>query len=135
MKFSAIFAVIASTQAVHLTSAQKTEITSKAEEMNSAMADIQSQMEEILSSINGVRRILTDFQPDFSTPFDIFQYVPQGYIRYYPLNSTLPLRDVGLKVMWEDNNGNVNPYMLAVGDVATIKLEFRPKNYIQNYLE
>ena len=63
MKFSAIFAVIASTQAVHLTSAQKTEITSKAEEMNSAMADIQSQMEESQKTLAELQNKFDLFNP------------------------------------------------------------------------
>ena len=63
MKFSAIFAVIASTQAVHLTSAQKSEITAKAEEMNSAMADIQSQMEESQKTLAELQNKFDLFNP------------------------------------------------------------------------
>ena len=46
MKFTAIFALIAATQAVHLTSTQKVEIKAQAETMNQAMAEISAQMEE-----------------------------------------------------------------------------------------
>ena len=46
MKFTAIFALVASTQAVHLTSTQKVEIKAQAETMNQAMADMTAQMEE-----------------------------------------------------------------------------------------
>ena len=40
MKFTAIFALVATTQAVHLTAHQKTELKANAEAMNQSMLDI-----------------------------------------------------------------------------------------------
>ena len=58
MKFTAIFALVATTQAVHLTTSQKTEIKAQAENMNSAMSEIQGQMEES-------QKLLTELQEKF----------------------------------------------------------------------
>ena len=40
MKFTAIFALVATTQAVHLTATQKADMSAKAEEMNTALSNI-----------------------------------------------------------------------------------------------
>lgn len=78
-------------------------------------------------------RILTDFEPDIDEPYTIFQFQAKPLTRYYPLRSTLPLRDVGLKIMYNDKFGTTRPYLLNKGDTATIKLEFRPNNMIYYY--
>ena len=89
---------------------------------------------EILSNNKESRKILTDFEPNFEDKNNsIYQYYAGGYVRYYPLNSTTPLREVGLKILYEDINGNINAWNLEEGEVITIKLEFRPKNMIQYY--
>tara|TARA_R110002073_G_scaffold53343_3_gene137743 strand:+ start:12858 stop:14744 length:1887 start_codon:yes stop_codon:yes gene_type:complete len=88
---------------------------------------------EILQGQNESRKMLTDFEPDLDQTPTTFQYQPSGNIRYYPLKATLPLRKVGLKILWEDIYGGVNDFYIQNGEEITMKLEFRPKNYIQNY--
>ena len=46
MKFSSILALVATTQAVHLTVSQKTELKAQAEVMTTNMSELQSSMEE-----------------------------------------------------------------------------------------
>lgn len=88
---------------------------------------------EILQGQNESRKMLTDFEPDIDQEPTIFQYQPSGNIRYYPLKATLPLRKIGLKILWEDIYGGINDFYIQNGEEITMKLEFRPKNYIQNY--
>jgi len=78
-------------------------------------------------------RILTDFEPDVDEPYTIFQFSAKPLTRYYPLRSHLPLRDIGLKILYNDKFGTTRPYLLNQGDTATIKLEFRPNNMIYYY--
>ena len=63
MKFTAIFALVASTQAVHLTSTQKVEIKAQAETMNQAMLDISAQMEESQKTLNELQEKFDLFNP------------------------------------------------------------------------
>ena len=46
MKFSSILALVATTQAIHLTASQKTEMKAQAEVMSTTMSDLQESMEE-----------------------------------------------------------------------------------------
>ena len=48
-------------------------------------------------------------------------------MRYYPLESNLPLRDMGLKVYYDNIQGDIYPLTIPNNMVGTIKLEFRPK--------
>ena len=63
MKFAAIFALVASTQAVHLTSTQKVEIKAQAETMNQAMVDMNAQMEESQKSLSELQARFDLFDP------------------------------------------------------------------------
>ncbi len=97
--------------------------------IQSTTMTINGEFEEGRSTI----KILTDFEPDVDEPYTIFQFSAKPLTRYYPLRSTLPLRDVGLKIMYNDKFGTTRPFILNQGDTATIKLEFRPNNMIYNY--
>ena len=85
---------------------------------------------ELLSSGQETRKILTDFEtnPDVNSTY--IQFFSQGYMRYYPLESDLPLKDVGLKIFYETIQGDINALIIPNGQLATIKLEFRPNNMI-----
>ena len=63
MKFTAIFALVASTQAVHLSSTQKVEIKAQAETMNQAMVDISAQMEESQKTLSELQEKFDLFDP------------------------------------------------------------------------
>ena len=78
-------------------------------------------------------QILTDFEPLVDETYTIFQYQDSGYTRYYPLRSTLPLRDIGLKILYADKFGITRSYLLNKDDSITMKLEFRPNNMIYNF--
>lgn len=82
---------------------------------------------EVLQGNGQTRQILTDFNidPDFSTNY--LQYESQGYLRFYPLISNLPLRSMDLLIEWEDIYGNVKRLDIANGEELKAKLEFRPK--------
>jgi hypothetical protein len=81
---------------------------------------------------NTTRRLLTDFEP-LSTINDrqVFQYFPQGKVRYYDMKSNYPMKRIDLRVYWEDNLGKVYPLYLGQGDVLTMKLLFRKKSALQ----
>jgi hypothetical protein len=81
---------------------------------------------------NTVRRLLTDFEP-LSTINNrqVFQYFPQGKVRYYDMKSSYPMKRIDLRVYWQDNFGKVYPLYLGQGDVLTMKLMFRKKSALQ----
>lgn len=81
------------------------------------------------------RKILSDFLIDPSTDFRQYMiYEPQGAIRYYPLLSTEPLRELVISVFYVDTNGNTHPLFIEMNYQASIKLEFKPVNQIENFL-
>ena len=81
------------------------------------------------------RKILSDFLIDPSTDFRQYMiYEPQGSIRFYPLLSTEPLRELVISVFYVDFNGNTFPLNLPQNYIASIKLEFKPINQIENFL-
>tara|TARA_Y100000310_G_scaffold337697_1_gene425428 strand:- start:393 stop:2048 length:1656 start_codon:yes stop_codon:yes gene_type:complete len=83
---------------------------------------------EILQGNGQTRQILTDFNIDPDLNTDYLQYESQGYLRFYPLISNLPLRTMDLVVDYEDIYGNIKPLTIANGQELKAKLEFRPKN-------
>lgn len=81
------------------------------------------------------RKILSDFLIDPSTDFRQYMiYEPQGAIRFYPLLSTEPLRELVISVFYVDFNGNTFPLTIPQNYIASIKLEFKPINQIENFL-
>jgi hypothetical protein len=85
---------------------------------------------ELLNDGNKSRKVITDFEINPDEIQTYIQYFSQGYMRYYPLESNLPLRDMGIKVFYETDLGEVFPLTIPNGSIATIKLEFRPNNMI-----
>ena len=80
------------------------------------------------------RKLLTDFIIDPSSDGqDYMIFEPSNY-RFYTLNSGLPLRDLVVSVFYIDMNLNLQPLVLEPNYSATIKLEFRPTNYLENYV-
>ena len=77
------------------------------------------------------RKILSDFESDPSSNFrDYYIYQPSGdSVRYYQMNTTMPLRDVFVSVFYRDMNGNYQLLKLGSGYIASIKLHFRLKQY------
>ena len=77
------------------------------------------------------RKILSDFESDPSSNFrDYYIYQPSGdSVRYYQMNTTMPLRDVFVSVFYRDMNGNYHILKLGSGYIASIKLHFRLKQY------
>lgn len=75
------------------------------------------------------RKILSDFESDPSTNFrDYYIYQPSGNsVRYYQMNTTMPLRDIFVSVFYRDMNGNYQLLKLGAGYIASIKLHFRLK--------
>ena len=63
MKFAAIFALVATTSAVHLTSTQKVEIKAQAETMNQAMVDMNASMEESQKMLSELQERFDLFDP------------------------------------------------------------------------
>ena len=82
---------------------------------------------ELLSAGTESRKVLTDFEINPDEYPTYIQYYSQGYMRYYPLESNLPLRDMGLKVYYDNIQGDIYPLTIPNNMVGTIKLEFRPK--------
>ena len=76
MKFAAIFALVATTQAVHLTATQKTEIKATAENMNQAMVDIKESMEESQKTLAELQEKFDLFNP--STWWSIKCFIIDG---------------------------------------------------------
>lgn len=90
---------------------------------------------EVESGGNAKRKILTDFEIDPSTNFrDYLLYQPSGNsVRYYPLTQSSVLTAVDIQVLYIDINGNTERLTINNNMSASIKLEFRPNNQIQNY--
>lgn len=90
---------------------------------------------EVVGDGNEQKKILTDFVADPSSVVrDYLLYQPEGNaVRYYPLNSDQPLDSVDITVNYTDINAITRPLLIKEGTSASIKLEFRPTNMINNY--
>ena len=79
---------------------------------------------------NVIRQILTDFEPESTSPSrQVIQFYPQGEMRYYDLKSNYPLKRIDLNVSWTDRKGNTQPIYVSDEDPLTVKLKFRKKKY------
>tara|TARA_R110002072_G_scaffold4702_2_gene32850 strand:- start:25 stop:1134 length:1110 start_codon:yes stop_codon:yes gene_type:complete len=85
---------------------------------------------ELLNIGNKSRKVLTDFELNTDDIQTYIQFYSQGYMRYYPLESNLPLREMGLKVYYETAQGEIFDFNLPNNSIATIKIEFKPKNQL-----
>lgn len=84
---------------------------------------------------NSKKKIITDFELDpSSVAQDYLIYTPQGNsVRYYPLMSSQPLNAIDIRVNYVDIFGNSRRLTINNNMIASVKLEFRPNNMIQNY--
>lgn len=90
---------------------------------------------EYVGNGNVKRKIITDFVIDPSTNGQDYMVFEPQYPRYYPLNSTLPLREIDVSVFYVDMNLNSRILTLPAGYSAGVKLEFRPNNMIYSYYQ
>jgi len=56
-------------------------------------------------------------------------YEPKGEYRLSDLYSDVPVDGLQFSVFWKDSFGNINPFYLAIGASATVKLLFRKKSF------
>ncbi len=86
------------------------------------------QAEYTAASDNSYRKILTDFEPDLSSPLldprQTLQYFPQGPYRLIDMIGTTPLYSVDLFVTWLDCMGNEFNAAIPPFDVFSAKLLF-----------
>ena len=89
---------------------------------------------EIVGNGKTTRKVITDFKLDpAATARDYLLYQPSGAIRYYPLQSTQPLRIVDIKIEWQDIKGILRQLIVPPLQTCSVKLEFRPNNMIHYY--
>lgn len=76
--------------------------------------------------------ILTDFIPTVDNTAGITRtiayYVPQGQYRLVDLLSDTPLRNIDLRVFWQDGDGNTYPLEIPVFESLSVKLAFVRKS-------
>lgn len=78
------------------------------------------------SQTNIIRRVITDFEPESSSPSrQVIQFYPQGELRYYDLKSNYPLKAIDLNVSWIDRKGITRPIYVSEEDPLTVKIQFR----------
>lgn len=84
---------------------------------------------------DNVERVLTDFVLDPSVVGrDYIVYTPQGGVRYYELDAPTALRRVDASIFFEDIYGNTRPLLIPAGMECSLKLEFRPRNMVYNFI-
>jgi hypothetical protein len=84
--------------------------------------------EYLPSQTNVTRRVITDFEPlESVNNRQAFQFYPQGPLRYYDLKSNYPLRNIDIRVFWEDREGNTYPVYVDQGEIFSLKILFRKK--------
>jgi hypothetical protein len=72
------------------------------------------------------KTILTDFLPsDGIVDHQAIQYYPKGPIRWYSMNSTIPLRDITMTVKWLDIYDYEHILYISNSEALTVKLAFR----------
>lgn len=82
--------------------------------------------ENLSGQQNITKTILTDFLPsDGIVDHQSLQYYPKGPIRWYSMNSTLPLRDITMTVKWSDIYDEEHILYLSKNETLSVKLAFR----------
>lgn len=78
------------------------------------------------------KRLLTDFNIEPSVDFDNspFTFTPSGTIRWLDLDTDYPMREIDVRVFWQDLYGDIYPIVLQKGDVFDIKLRFRHRSVV-----
>jgi len=88
---------------------------------------------EVVGNGASIRKVITDFVLDPSVNFRDYIVLEPTTIRYYPLVANHPLYKVDVEVAFKDILGIVRPLFIDPSMVASIKVEFRPNNMVQNY--
>lgn len=92
---------------------------------------------EFVSGGKSFQKVLTDFVIDPSTnQGDYLLFEPEsGGQRFYPLNATGELRQLDVSVYMVDMNNNTSVLNLPPNTSLSLKIEFRPKNMVYNYID
>ena len=90
---------------------------------------------EFVSGGRSSQKVLTDFVIDPSTnQGDYLLFEPEEQ-RFYPLNSSGELRQIDVSVYIVDMNNNTSVLNLPPNTSLSLKIEFRPKNMVYNYID
>lgn len=82
--------------------------------------------ENLSGQQNITKTILTDFLPsDGIVDHQSLQYYPKGPIRWYSMNSALPLRDITMTVKWSDIYDYEHILYISKHEGLSVKLAFR----------
>ena len=97
-------------------------------------ASMPIQSEYVRGTGSDTSQIITDFlPPSNSTDLrSVYQYIPFGQYRLIDLTSDEALKDISIRVYWEDIFGNQNPLYLPYKSQMTIKLGFFRKSLFDN---
>ena len=88
---------------------------------------------EVVGNGASVRKVITDFVLDPSSNIRDYLVYEPSIIRYYPLIANHPLYKVDVNIMYKDVFGIIRRLTIEPSMVASVKIEFRPNNMIQNY--
>jgi len=80
-----------------------------------------------------VAQVITDFQAENNIYKNSCLYIPSGEYRYIDLMGTTPLYTIDINVFWKDKFGGLQPFRLAAGCTASIKVMFERKELIIGY--
>jgi len=75
-----------------------------------------------------INQVITDFVSSDGVYKPNLVYEPSAQYRYIQLISNRPLTTFDLSVFWKDRFGNLQPFRLASGGTASIKVLFTKKN-------
>ena len=103
-------------------------ISTTAEYLSSNASDIKGGGQFTEQGADLVDFVLTDFEIS-NTQADqtSVQFYPQGPLRWYDLNSSMPLRSIQIHLYYTDEFGLKFPITIGYLDTFTLKLEFRRK--------
>lgn len=96
--------------------------------------NIPCRSEYVKGSGDSYQKIITDFIPsnNITDQRSVFQYNAGNNLRLVDLTSNSPLRNIDIKIWWEDVNQNLNPLYLPWNSQANIKLAFYKKSLFNN---
>jgi len=103
-------------------------VSTTAEYLSSNSSDIKSQGQFSEQGADLVDFVLTDFEINNQQADQTsVQFYPQGPLRWYDLNSSMPLRSIQIHLYYTDEFGLKFPITIGYLDTFTLKLEFRRK--------
>ena len=89
---------------------------------------------EILGDGDSRRKTITDFLIDpSSVGRDYLVFTDSGGMRFYPLLSTEPIRQIDVEILFQDIYGIIRPLLISTAQECALKLEFRPNNQLFNF--